>query len=68
MDWEQIATIAILIATQAGLFLWLRNDIQQLRKDMDERLRTVEKEQARMAGLLEGMGFTNRVTANESRT
>ncbi|MCY4020086.1 MAG: hypothetical protein OXG39_11820 [Chloroflexi bacterium] len=66
MESGEIANIAIIIATQAGLFLWLRNDIQQLRKDMDERLRTVEKEQARMAGLLEGMGFTNRTPSPEA--
>ena len=75
MDWEQVASIAIVIGTQAGLFLWLRNDIQRLRTDMesgfaamDERLRTVEREQARMAGLLEGMGFTSRTPASTRET
>ena len=51
MDLGQYGDIVIVIGTVAGLFLWLRKDIQVVRdemnsgfSDMDERLRTVEKE------------------------
>ena len=61
MEWEQVF---IIIGVVAGLFLWLRSDIKRLEdkmddgfQAMDERLRKVETEQARVAGLLEGLGF-----------
>lgn len=61
MEWEQVF---IIIGVVAGLFLWLRSDIKRLEDKMDdgfqavdERLRKVETEQARVAGLLEGLGF-----------
>ncbi len=68
--WEQIALV---IAVVAGLFLWLRADIKRLEDKvdsgflaMDNRLRKVENEQARMAGLLEGMGLAGRLPSSES--
>ncbi|MCY4064127.1 MAG: hypothetical protein OXG53_17280 [Chloroflexi bacterium] len=72
--WEQIA---IIIAVVAGLFLWLGADIKRLEdklerkidtgfQAMDDRLRTVETEQARMAGLLEGLGLSGKLPANET--
>lgn len=61
MEWEQVFIINGVVA---GLFLWLRSDIKRLEdkmddgfQAMDERLRKVETEQARVAGLLEGLGF-----------
>ena len=61
MEWEQVF---IIIGVVAGLFLWLRSDIKRLEDKMDdgfqavdERLRKVETEQARVAGLLEGLGY-----------
>ncbi len=61
MEWEQVF---IIIGVVAGLFLWLRSDIKRLEDKMDdgfqavdERLRKVETEQARVASLLEGLGF-----------
>ena len=68
--WEQIA---IIIAVVAGLFLWLRADIKRLEDKMekgfqtvDDRLRTVETEQARMAGLLEGLGLSGKLPASDT--
>jgi len=68
--WEQIALI---IAVVAGLFLWLRSDIKRLEDKMDigfqsvdDRLRKVETEQARMAGLLEGLGLSSKLPASEA--
>lgn len=67
--WEQIA---IIIAVVAGLFLWLRADFKRLEDKMDkgfqsvdDRLRTVETEQARMPGLLEGLGLSGKLPASE---
>ena len=69
MAWEQIG---IIITVVAGLFLWLRADIKRLEDKVDagflgvdSRLRKVESEQARMAGLLEGLGLSGRLPANE---
>ncbi|MDE2776048.1 MAG: hypothetical protein OXI77_08925 [Chloroflexota bacterium] len=68
--WEQIALI---IAVIAGLFLRLRSDIKRLEDKMDDgfrsvddRLRKVETEQARMAGLLEGLGLSGKLPASEA--
>ena len=65
--WEQIL---IIISVVAGLFLWLRTDIKRLEDKMDkgfqsvdDRLRKVETEQARMAGLLEGFGLSGKLPA-----
>ena len=74
MGWEQIVVIiGTNITVIAGLFLWLRADIKRLEDKVDEgfqalddRLRHVETEQARMAGLLEGMGLAGKLPANES--
>lgn len=74
MQWEQtIVIIAANISIVAGLFLWLRSDIKRLEDKMDEgfqaideRLRKVETEQARVAGLLEGLAFAGKLTFNES--
>ena len=41
---------------QIALFRWLRVDIRHL----EMRMIAVEKEQARAAGLLEGLGLTGR--------
>ncbi len=70
MGWEQIVVvIGTIITVVAGQFMWLRSDIKRLEDKMemkidngfgamDDRLRQVETEQARMAGLLEGLGLT----------
>ncbi|MCY3797768.1 MAG: hypothetical protein OXG84_08170 [Chloroflexi bacterium] len=67
--WEQIG---IVITVVAGLFLWLRADIKRLEdkvdngfRGLDDRLRKVETEQARMAGLLEGLGLAGNLPASE---
>lgn len=73
MGWEQIVVI---ISVVAGLFLWLRADIKRFEdtlagkidsgfQAMDDRLRKVETEQARKAGLLEGLGLAGKLPANE---
>ena len=70
MEWEQVF---IIIGVVAGLFLWLRSDIKRLEDKMadgfqavDERLRKVETEQARVAGLLEGLGYAGNLPSAES--
>lgn len=73
MGWEEIViTIGTNITVVAGLFLWLRTDIKRLEDKMDkgfqsvdDRLRKVETEQARMAGLLEGLGLSGNLPASE---
>lgn len=69
MEWEQIALI---ISVVSGLFLWLRADIKRLEDKVDagflavdNRLRKVEMEQARMAGLLEGLGLSGNLPATD---
>ncbi len=70
MEWEQVF---IIIGVVAGLFLWLRSDIKRLEDKMDdgfqaldERLRKVETEQARVVGLLEGLGFAGKLPSADS--
>ena len=70
MEWGQVF---IIIGVVAGLFLWLRSDIKRLEDKMDdgfqaldERLRKVETEQARVAGLLEGLGFAGNLPSADS--
>ncbi len=71
VGWEQILII-ISVSVVSGLFLWLRADIKRLEdkvdagfQAMDDRLRKVEMEQARMAGLLEGLGLAGKLPASE---
>ncbi len=109
MDWSQILANIVPVTTIVGAFLlWLKNDIKQLRDEMnqlrtdmdandkllreatdandkllreamdandtllreamdagfaaqEQRLRRVEMEQARVAGLLEGLALTGRL-------
>lgn len=70
MEWEQVI---IIIGVVAGLFLWLRTDIKRLEDKMDdgfqaldERLRKVETELSRVAGLLEGLGFAGKLPNADS--
>jgi len=73
VGWEEIVfTTGTNITVVAGLFLWLRADIKRLEDKMDkgfqsvdDRLRKVETEQARMAGLLEGLGLAGKLPAGE---
>ena len=77
MGWEQIVVvIGTIITVVVGLFLWLRADIKRLEdklegkidrgfRAVDDRLRKVEMEQARMAGLLEGLGLSGKVPATD---
>ena len=69
MDWTQaIITIGTVLVAIIGLFVWLRNDIKRLEDKVDvvvDRLRKVENEQARMAGLLEGLGFAGKLPTTE---
>ncbi len=64
MDWTQvIITIVTVLIAIFGLFVWLRNDIKRLEDKVDalgDRLRKVESEQSRVAGLLEGLGFAGK--------
>ena len=105
-DWTQAI---IMLAAIFGVFLWLRNDIKDNRKEIDRlrddmkgdmtqlrdelqgdmtqlrddirvdllrverkvdnldtRLRAVESEQSRVAGLLEGLGLAGTLPGNES--
>ncbi len=78
MGWEQVLIIiGTNITVVAGIFFWLRADIKRLEDklegkmdkgfgDLDHRLRKVETEQARMAGLLEGLGLAGKLPASES--
>ena len=78
MGWDQIVVIiGTIITVVSGLFLWLRADIKRLEdklegkidtgfQSMDDRLRQVENEQARMAGLLEGLGLAGKLSSSES--
>ncbi len=73
IGWEQVLIIiGTNITVVAGIFLWLRADIKRLEDKMDDgfrglddRLRKVETEQARMAGLLEGLGLAGNLPASE---
>ena len=78
VGWEQVLIIiGTNITVVAGIFFWLRADIKRLEdklegkidtgfQSMDDRLRKVETEQARMAGLLEGLGLAGKLPANEA--
>jgi hypothetical protein len=70
MDWTQaIITIETVLVAIIGLFVWLRNDIKRLEDKVDvvaDRLRRVENEQARAAGLLEGLGFAGKLPTTET--
>ncbi len=81
MNWEQIIAMnAPVITVVVGLFVWLRNDIKRLEDrferledkidagflTVDDRLRQVEHEQARVAGLLEGLALTGKLPSGES--
>ena len=60
--WTVIGTGAALAALNLGLIAWLRVDMKHDLTRLEDRLLAVEKEQARMSGLLEGLGFTGRTT------
>ena len=78
VGWEQVLIIiGTNITVVAGIFFWLRADIKRLEdklegkidtgfQSMDDRLRKVETEQARMAGLLEGLGLAGKLPAGDS--
>lgn len=93
-DWTQPI---IILASIFGVFLWLRNDIKNLRVEtrndlkllrdemqdhrtenqedlrrleskvdgLDSRLRAVESEQSRVAGLLEGLGLAGALASHQ---
>ncbi len=77
MGWEQIVfIIGTIITVVAGLFMWLRADIKRLddkleRKidngfaGLDARLRGVETGQARMAGMLQGLGLAGKLPKDQ---
>lgn len=73
IGWEQVLIIiGTNITVVAGIFLWLRADIKRLEdkvdngfRGLDDRLRKVETEQARMAGLLEGLGLAGNLPPSE---
>ena len=77
MGWEQVAVLIVsiigtIVTVVASLFVWLRNDIKRLEdkvdagfKSVDDRLRTVEGEQARVAGLLEGLGLAGKLSSKD---
>jgi hypothetical protein len=60
--WTIIATGVALAVLITYLFAWLRSDMKEGHRALEERLRAVEHEQARVAGLLEGLGLTGRAT------
>ena len=74
VGWEQVLSIiGTNITVVAGMFFWLRADIKRLEDTMDDgfqsldnRLRTLETGQARMAGLLEGLGLAGKLQASEA--
>lgn len=73
MGWEQVLIIiGTNITVVAGIFFWLRADIKRLEDkvaqgfgNMDDRMRKVEAGQARMSGLLEGLGLSRKLPVNE---
>ncbi|MDE2819596.1 MAG: hypothetical protein OXN94_18245 [Chloroflexota bacterium] len=69
MDWTQaIITIVTVLIAIVSLFVWLRNDIKRLEDKVDalgDRLRQVESEQSRVAGLLEGLGIAGKLTSRD---
>ena len=77
MGWEQVAVLIVsiigtIVTVVTGLIVWLRNDIKRLEDKMDEgfksvddRLRKVENEQARVAGLLERLGLSGKLAQVE---
>lgn len=60
--WTIIGTGVALAVLITVLFAWLRSDMKEGLRMLEERLRAVEHEQARIAGLLEGLGLTGRAT------
>ena len=63
--WTVIGVGLTLAALHIGLFRWLHGDMAGMREDIQklgERLGAVEKEQACVAGLLEGLGLSGRAT------
>ena len=62
--WTIIGTGLTLAALNIALFKWLHGDLADMKKEikqLGERLLSVEKEQARTSGLLEGLGLTGRM-------
>lgn len=58
-----VATGIALAALNVGLIAWLRSDFADVKRGqtrLEDRLGAVEREQARAAGLLEGLGLTGR--------
>lgn len=60
--WTIIGTGVALAVLITYLSTWLRSDMKEGHRTLEERLRAVEREQARVAGLLEGPGLTGRAT------
>ena len=65
--WTIIAAAVAIAGLLVGLIAWLRGDMKDRfarletgQQRLEDRLVAVEKEQARTAGLLEGLGFTGR--------
>ena len=66
MTWTIIGTGIALAGLQLGLFVWLRSDMKDLARGLDklgDRMVAVETEQARTAGLLEGLRLTGQVSS-----
>ena len=64
-----IGTGIAIIVVNIGLFAWVRSDVADLKRGqtrLEERLVSVEKEQARTSGLLEGLGLTGRADPTPS--
>ena len=77
MGWQQVVILIVtitgsIVTVVVGQFVWLRNDIKRLEdkmdkgfKSVDDRLRKVENEQARVVGLLEGLGLSGKLAKVE---
>ena len=60
-----VGTGIALAGLQLGLFVWLRSDMKDLAKALDklgDRMVAVETEQARTAGLIEGLRLIGQIT------
>ena len=60
--WTVIGTGVALAVLNLGLITWLPSDMKHGHTRLEDRILAVEKEQARTTGLLEGPGFTGRVS------
>ena len=68
MDHEAVSIMVAVIAvgvTLGSMIRDLRHDLGRRIDGLDERMRTLEAAQARLSGLLEGLGLTGRARPDD---